>query len=103
RDRGEPYIVKTQNLTEDIDRVHTFLMGLVSEGGGDTPEHVTAGLRECVDKLSWSTGKKVLKLVYLVGDAPPHTDYEDGDYRPVAKKAASLGINIHTMACSGTD
>lgn len=101
RDQKDAYLVKTQDLTEDIDKVHGFLMELKADGGGDEAEHVTAGLRECVDKLTWSDGKKTLKLVYLIGDAPAHTDYPDGDYKPVAKAAASKGINIHTMACSG--
>jgi hypothetical protein len=76
-------------------------MQLRASGGGDEPEHVTAGLRECVEKLTWSEGKKTLKLVYLVGDAPAHAEYPDGDYKPVAKAAAAKGINIHTMACAG--
>ena len=101
RDINEEYLTQDLDLTDDIDRVHSYLMGLKAAGGGDEPEHVTAGLRDCVDKLSWSSGKRVLKAIYLIGDAPAHVDYADGDYKPWAKKAVSMGINIHTLACAG--
>ncbi|HEX6835403.1 MAG TPA: hypothetical protein VF334_02465, partial [Polyangia bacterium] len=43
-----------------------------------------------------------LKQVYLVGDAPPHTDYSDGfDYKKIAKHAHELGIHINTIRCGG--
>lgn len=102
RDRNEAYLTQQVDLTDDIDRVHSFLMDLKAQGGGDGPEHVTAGLSDCVERLSWSKGKRVLKAVYLIGDAPAHVDYDDGDFRPVAKKAIAQGINIHTLACSGS-
>ncbi len=101
RDRKDDYLIKAEPMTEDIDRIHTFLMELNADGGGDTPEHVTAGLRECVDNLRWTDEKKVLRLVYLIGDAPAQTGYDDGAYQPVAEKAAEKGINIHTIACAG--
>jgi hypothetical protein len=44
-----------------------------------------------------------LKQIYLVGDAPPHTDYHDGlDYLKIAHKAHDLGIHINTIRC-GSD
>lgn len=102
RDRNEAYLTRQVDLTDDIDRVHSFLMELKAQGGGDGPEHVTAGLRDSVERLSWSKGKRVLKAIYLIGDAPAHVDYDDGDFKPVARKAISQGINIHTLACSGS-
>ena len=47
---------------------YTHLAG----GGGDTPEHVAKALHEAVYRSNWSASKNSLKLVYLVGDAPPH-------------------------------
>ena len=37
-------------------------------------------------KMSWSTNRSVLKIIFLVGDAPPHMDYDNGPkYRTFAK------------------
>ena len=41
-----------------------------------------------------------MKVIYLVGDAPPHTDYSDGyDYTRAARAAAGKGIQLHTILC----
>src|SRR3954453_24101216 len=37
RDRGDAYITKVFDLTEDLDAVHTNLMSFKAEGGGDFP------------------------------------------------------------------
>ena len=53
--------------------------------------------------MSWSQAQAVVKVIYLVGDAPPHTDYNDGyDYARAARAAAGKGIQLHTIQC-GTD
>src|SRR5436305_7740171 len=50
--------------------------------------------------MSWSQAQSVVKVIYLVGDAPPHTDYNDGyDYPRAARAAASKGIQLHTILC----
>ena len=60
-------------------------------------------LHESVHKMSWSQEQAVVKVIYLVGDAPPHTDYQDGyDYTRASRAAASKGIQLHTIQC-GTD
>jgi Mg-chelatase subunit ChlD len=103
RDRNEAYVTQHIDLTDDIDKVHKYLMELKADGGGDRPEHLTAGLRDAVEKLQWSSGSRVLKAIYVVGDAPAHADYPDGDYKVVAKAAVTRGINIHTISCMGSD
>jgi hypothetical protein len=53
--------------------------------------------------MSWSQEQSVVKVIYLVGDAPPHTDYNDGyDYTRAARAAANKGIQLHTIQC-GSD
>ena len=46
-------------------------------GGGDFPESVNQALNEAVTRINWSKDKKTLKMIFLVGDAPPHMDYKD--------------------------
>jgi len=100
RDIGDDYVTKVFDLDADLDRVYRRLRDLRAEGGGDTPEHVARALDESVRKISWSRNASVVKVLYLVGDAPPHTDYQDGyDYVRSARVAHAKGIALHTIEC----
>ena len=78
RDRGDEYVVKSFQLTDDIDSIYGHLRDFKAEGGGDEPESVNEALAEAIEKMPWSQDRKVLKIIFLVGDAPPHLDYADG-------------------------
>ncbi len=78
RDNGDAYVTKNFDLTEDLDAVYKNLKGFRAEGGGDTPEHVGRALGEAVKLMSWSQDPKAAKMIFVVGDAPPHDDYKDG-------------------------
>jgi len=100
RDIGDAYVTKVYDLDGDLDRVYRRLRAFRAEGGGDTPEHVARALDEAVHKMSWSQAPSVVKVLYLVGDAPPHTDYADGYDAPRAARAAKArGIQVHTIEC----
>jgi Mg-chelatase subunit ChlD len=102
RDKGDEYVTRVYDLTDDLDTVFEHLSSFEAAGGGDTPEHVSKALYDSVYKMSWSQDGQVLKQVYLVGDAPPHTDYNDGfDYRKIAAHAKDVGIHINTIRCGG--
>jgi hypothetical protein len=99
RDRGDAYVTQVHDLTPDMDAVYRDLMSFQADGGGDGPEHVSAALYEAVHRVSWSGGP-ALKVIFLVGDAPPHVDYQDGlDYRRHAREAAARGIVVETIQC----
>jgi Mg-chelatase subunit ChlD len=104
RDIGDAYVTRVFDLDADLDRVYRRLLSFRADGGGDTPEHVARALDEAVHKMSWSqAGGNAVRLIYLVGDAPPHLDYQDGyDYAKAARAAAAKGIQIHAIRC-GTD
>lgn len=100
RDKGDEYVTRFYDLSDDLDRVFARLQTFEAGGGGDTPEHVSKALHDAVYKASWSPDQNTLKQIYLVGDAPPHTDYNDGfDYRAIAKVAHDRGIHINTVRC----
>jgi Mg-chelatase subunit ChlD len=100
RDRGDEYITRVFDLTDDLDGIHQSLMKLQANGGGDTPESVNQALREAVTKIKWSDNKKTLKLIFLVGDAPPHMDYKDDvKYQDTCKLAVTQDIIINTVQC----
>src|SRR5436190_13155903 len=102
RDKGDAYITKVFDLSDDLDAVHANLKTFQAQGGGDTPEHVNQALFDAVHKIKWSTDKKTLRLLFLVGDAPPHMDYtDDVKYPETCKKACEKGIIINSVQCGG--
>jgi Mg-chelatase subunit ChlD len=100
RDRGDKYVTKVFDLTDDLDSIHTHLMSFRAEGGGDFPESVNQALHEAVTKIHWSKDRKTLKLIFLVGDAPPHMDYpDDVKYPETCQLAAKSDIIVNTVQC----
>ncbi len=100
RDRGDEYITRVFDLSEDLDAIHGHLKQFRAAGGGDAPESVNEALHVAVDKIKWTKGDDVLRIIFLVGDAPPHMDYPDDVKYPVTcEKACRLGIIINTVQC----
>lgn len=100
RDRGDDYVVKSFSLTDDIDAIYGHLREFQAGGGGDAPESVNEALAEAIHKMPWSSDKKVLKIIFLVGDAPPHMDYPNGPkYPDLCREAAKKDLIINTIQC----
>lgn len=100
RDRGDEYVTKVFDLTDDLDAIHGHLKGFKAAGGGDFPESVNEALHVAVTKINWSKDKDTLKLLFLVGDAPPHMDYPDDVKYPVTcQLAAEREIIVNTIQC----
>ena len=100
RDRGDDYVVKSFQLTDDIDSIYGHLRDFKAEGGGDEPESVNEALAQAIGKMPWSQDRKVLKIIFLVGDAPPHLDYADGPkYPELCRIAAKKDLIINTVQC----
>src|SRR3954463_14005835 len=100
RDKGDAYVTKVFDLSDDLDAVHATLKGFRAEGGGDAPESVNQALADAVDKIKWGTDKSTLRLIFLVGDAPPHMDYpDDVKYPETCKLAVRNDIIINTVQC----
>ena len=100
RDRGDAYITDVNQMTTDIDSIYTKLMAYQAGGGGDGPESVNQGLNEAITKMDWSKDKNTYRVVFLVGDYPPHMDYEqDVKYPVTCKLAKEKDITINTVLC----
>jgi Mg-chelatase subunit ChlD len=100
RDRKDEYVTKLFDLTDDIDAIHEKLMGFRADGGGDGPESVNQALDEAVNKISWNQDRHVLKIIFLVGDYPPHMDYQDDvKYTITCQRAVKRDLIINTIQC----
>lgn len=103
RDRGDAYVTRVIDLSTDLDSVYAELMDFQAQGGGDGPESVNQALYDAVHRVSWTTGDDVYKVIFLVGDAPPHMDYpNDVPYPTTIAEAAKRGIRVNTIQ-SGAD
>ena len=100
RDRGDEYVSRVFGLTDNLDDVYCHLNEFEAQGGGDEPESVNAALHQAVRDMQWSTDANVLRVVFLVGDAPPHMDYQDDvKYPTTCRLANQKGILINTLQC----
>jgi Mg-chelatase subunit ChlD len=99
RDRGDQYVSKVVDLSDDLDSVYATLMDFEAGGGGDTPESVNRALYDAVHRMSWSEGEQAYQVVFLVGDAPPHMDYNEVRYPEIVASATEKGIVINTIQC----
>jgi len=100
RDRGDDYVTRVVDLSSDLDSVYATLMDFRASGGGDGPESVNQALHDAVHKISWGQNPNAYKVVFLVGDAPPHMDYPDDVKYPVSlAEAQAKGIVINTVQC----
>lgn len=98
RDRGDAYVTRVHDLSTDLDSMYASLMDFRAEGGGDGPESVNQALFDAVNKVSWSDDSGVYRVIFLVGDAPPHMDYQDDVKYPVTiSQALHKGIVINTI------
>ncbi len=100
RDRGDAYVTSLHDLSDDIDALYARLQTFQADGGGDGPESVNQALHEAVTRLGWSSDPNVYRVIFLVGDAPPHLDYaQDVGYATSVELARAKGIVVNTIQC----
>jgi hypothetical protein len=102
RDIGDEYVTKTFDLTTDIQDIYANLLELKARGGGDWPESVNEALDVAVNKLQWTKGSDAKRIVFLVGDAPPHMDYaQDTKYPKTLAVAKQRDIVVNAVLAGG--
>ena len=98
RDIGDEYVTKTFGLTADIQDLYANLLELKARGGGDWPESVNEALDVAVNKLQWTADGDIRRIVFLVGDAPPHMDYaQDTKYPATLAVARQKNIIVNAV------
>ena len=101
RDLGDEYLTKTHPFSHDIVAFDRALQQVTAGGGGDMPESLNQALAQAV-AMPWREG--AAKVAFLIGDAPPHMDYQgDVPYVDSAVRAIGKGLRIHSVAASGLD
>jgi Mg-chelatase subunit ChlD len=100
RDRGDAYVTQVSALTEDVERTFAFLAGLSAGGGGDGPEDVISAIDASLSQIHWDTADTTERQIFLIGDAPPHLDYQ-GAPAPaeLVRRAREARIVINAIGC----
>ncbi|MPL95771.1 hypothetical protein SDC9_41943 [bioreactor metagenome] len=103
RDMGDAYVVIHKDFTSNIPEAIKYLRSNGAGGGGDYPEAVDSALFVSVNELSWSEDA-VARILFPVLDAPPHeTQQVINNLHNTIPRAASKGIRITPLACSGVN
>ena len=102
RDKGDAFITRSHDLTDDLGAFQGHLARLQAGGGGDYPEALNEALHETVHNIHWR-GDGTARMVILVGDAPPHLDYGVPYYDQDSAAALARGIKVHSVGASGLD
>jgi hypothetical protein len=102
RDIGDDYVTKTFDLTTDIQDLYANLLELKARGGGDWQESVNEALDVAVNKLRWTLSNDTRRIVFLVGDAPPHMDYAQDTKYPITLAVAKQKDIIVNAVLAGT-
>jgi uncharacterized protein YegL len=103
KDRSDPFVTKVYPFSQNLDAFSRRVSEISAGGGGDMPEDMNAGIHAALEQLAWSD-RSVARLAFVVADAPPHLDYQDGaDYAVDMKTAAHRGIQLFGVAASGMD
>jgi len=98
RDHGDEYVVKSFGFTSSVDTMADRISAQRADGGGDYEEAVDEALVAAVAD-EWRDGATA-RMLFLVGDAPPHADDYDRFLEGV-RSARAKGIHIEPVGASG--
>jgi hypothetical protein len=102
RDRGDAFVTRAFDFTDDLGAFTAELAKVEADGGGDDPEALNEALHAAVHGPAWRP-EEAVRILFLLADAPPHLDYpDDHDYAEEMLRAAERGIAIVPIASSGT-
>ena len=100
RDRGDEYITKTIQLTNNLSAFEKELAKVKAGGGGDRPEDLESALDETINKINWNTDG--IRLAFVITDADAHLDYgRTYTYIDASVDAKNKGIKLYTIGTGG--
>ena len=98
RDDGDEYVTRVFDFTDSLEGFRTTLAAQSASGGGDYPEAVHRAL-EHAGELDWRGGDTA-RVLFLVGDAPPHDAFA-GQTIDAVETLRAEGVRIFPVASSG--
>lgn len=103
RDRGDAFVTRTVDFTDDVEAFQRVIDALEANGGGDFPEELNAALYSTMRRLEWRE-ENTLRMAFVVADAPAH-HYEQQSYvySDAMFDAATMGVKIFPIASGGSD
>lgn len=102
RDEGDEYVVRQFPFTDDIEQAAKAIQEQSADGGGDFEEAVHKALESAISNHDWCENST--KIMFLVLDAPPHTDIQVIDsVKKSIREATEKGIRVVPIASSGID
>ena len=101
RDRGDAFLTRTHDFTDNLPAFQAVLAKVQAGGGGDMPEALNEALHETVHGLAWRAD--AVRLVVMVADAPPHLDYGGPQYDRDMQAALAKGVKLFAVGASGLD
>jgi Mg-chelatase subunit ChlD len=102
KDRVDEFTTRVYPMTRDVNQLYSSIERVGASGGGDYPEAMNVGLHDAITKLEWSDAAPA-RLLFVIGDAPPHDHDQGPSYADSARLAAHAGIQIFSVAASGMD
>ncbi len=94
------FIVQHLDLSDDLDKVYSELMGLTIGGG---TELVGRALDEALDNMSWSGDYEALRVVFIAGNESADQGVEEFDFRLAARAARDRDIIINALYAGNRD
>lgn len=101
RDKGDEFVVKSYDFTENLRDFQKSLNEQRADGGGDLPEAMDQALAASLS-LQWGTNEDHAKLIFLVADAPPHDEQIKQTFESVFA-LRDKKVRIYPVAASGVD
>lgn len=98
RDEGDEYVSQTFDFSSSLSDFRGTLARHRANGGGDYPEAVHEAMEKAT-QLSWRD-KDTARVLFLVGDAPPHDRYAARTVAAV-EELRRQGVRIYPVAASG--
>lgn len=94
-DRGNGWIRRELELSNDLDEVYKMLNALKTHGG---TEYATRVTRDAINELKWSDEKDALRLIFVCGNEPVNQDKTNSP-EAVAEIARKKGVFVNTIYC----
>lgn len=99
RDESDAFVTRRHDFTHNLAQFERQLGRQQAMGGGDYPEAMDAAMADAAE-LSWRRDPSTAKLVFLVADAPPHTNDMQATMRSTEDLRAQ-GVAVYPVAASG--